>query len=366
MIATIKRILLILLLISSSVYAEEEILLEQPTLLEADVAKEVVKNDFPSNLFEEQLTHTFENGPFEKLHFWGAIQNNMNSNIPADGDVDNLFNTNASVFIDGKLKGGKEDFRLMFNASPPAHKPFFQQITQDLYIETHRIPHHKVLIGNSRPGIGIEGTQSPYTLPFVNRSQISRNFANMRKFGIKVRGDYKLVDYDIGGYSSDTFFREFFPGAEFDGWVNLKPLGKTNGRYGKLITGGGISSGTKNSTDYFLTEAYVGYEYKNLWMHTEYANANGSNGGDGLTNKRRQGWYVAIGYHLTKKLETVIRYDEFDPDRKIRSNNKREYTAGINYYIKGQALKLVLDYVFCQNQASTNSHKIIIGTQLAL
>ena len=101
-------------------------------------------------------------------------------------------------------------------------------------------------------------------------------------------------------------------------------------------------------------------------MRAEYANADGSNGGDGLTNKKRQGWYVTLGYRITKKLEAILRYDEFDPDKKISNNNKREYTAGINYYIKGQALKLILNYVYCQNSSAPDSHRIIIGSQIAL
>ncbi len=394
-----KKILLILLifLTSSSAFAEEEVLLEQTPLFETDaVVEENIENidspvhhhtkfydelsknaqnvynlqientNVPSCLLKEPLTHTFEKGPLESVHLWSVIQMNNSTNFN-DNDTDNNFRVGLiNALIDGKFKGGKEDFRIMLDPTPTHDRGFFQQFIQDLYVETHRIPNHSVLIGNSRPGVGIEGAQSPYTLPFVSRSQISRNLANVRKFGVRVRGNYSLVDYDFGGYSTDTYFREFFPGAEFDGWVNIKPLGKTDGRYGKLTTGGGIVSGKKHSTDYFVAGAYIGYEYKKLWMRTEYASSDGSNGGDGLTNKKRQGWYVTLGYHITKKLEAILRYDEFDPDKKISNNNKREYTAGINYYVKGQALKLILNYVFCQNQASPDSHRIIVGTQIAL
>ncbi|MBQ3819343.1 hypothetical protein II810_02740, partial [bacterium] len=64
--------------------------------------------------------------------------------------------------------------------------------------------------------------------------------------------------------------------------------------------------------------------------------------------------------------EAVVRYDDFNPDENINDNNTREYSAGINYYIKGQALKLILNYVFCQNQAGRDSHRILFGTQIAI
>lgn len=328
---------------------------------------QIENTDSPSALFKDQLTKQFDKGPIESFHTWGVIQANSDTAIPESGDGNTRFNVGLiNVLFDAKTRDGKDDFRLMLDMTHQHNRPFMQQFVQDAYYETHRIPHHSILIGNSRPGVGYEGAQSPYTLPFINRSQISRNLANVRKVGIRVRSNYSLVDYDFGGYSSDTFFSEFMPGVEFDGWVNVKPLARTDGRYGKLTTGAGIVAGNRHSTDYFVGGAYIGYTYKKFWTRMEYAVSDGSNGGSGLTDKKRQGWYVTLGYHLTKKLEVLARYDEFDPDRTISGNNQREYTAGINYYIKGQALKLILNYIFCQNEAKADSHRILIGTQLAL
>ena len=66
------------------------------------------------------------------------------------------------------------------------------------------------MVGNTRPPVGYEGGASPYVLPFIARSQISRNFGTVRKLGAKVAGTYSLMDYDFGVYSSDTYFQEFF------------------------------------------------------------------------------------------------------------------------------------------------------------
>ncbi len=328
---------------------------------------QIENTNSPSALFAEPLTKHFENGPLESLHTWGVVQGNFDTMMQEGENGYTKYNPAlVNVLFDGKFKGGKEDFRLMLDPSHQHNRPFLQQFVQDAYIESTRIPHHTILFGNSRTGTGYEGAQSPYTLPFINRSQISRNFANIRKVGLRVKGDYSLVDYDLGAYSSDTFFTEFMPGAEFDAWMNLKPLAKTNEKYGKLTTGGGIVTGSRNSVDYFTGGAYVGYEYKKFWTRMEYALSNGSNGATGLSSKHREGWYVTIGYHITKKLELLARYDEFDNDKRISNNNTREYTAGINYYIKGQALKLILNYIFCQNDAKPNSHRILAGFQIAI
>ena len=328
---------------------------------------QIERTDVPSQLLKKQLTMTFDKGPLESFHTWVALQGNITTQMSENADTDTKFNMALiNIIFDGKFRGGKEGFRLMLDPTPTHAHGFFQQLVQDAYFETNRIPHHNILIGNSRPGVGYEGAQSPYTLPFVARSQISRNLANVRKFGLRVRGDYSLVDYDFGGYSSDTFFQEFFPGLEFDGWVNIKPLGKTDGKWGKIVAGGGIVAGRRHSIDYFMTGAALSYEYKKFWARAEYANSDGSNGGSGPTNKGAEGFYATLGYHLTKKIELLARYDQFNPDKTKRDNNQREYSAGVNYYLKGQALKLIFNYVYCQNDAKSDSHKLIVGTQIVL
>ena len=64
--------------------------------------------------------------------------------------------------------------------------------------------------------------------------------------------------------------------------------------------------------------------------------------------------------------EYYYHYDEFDPDKSVGHNNRKEYTTGINYYIKGQALKLVLNYIYCHNKGLSNSHRFMVGAQIAI
>ncbi len=328
---------------------------------------EIERTDVPSALLKDKLTFERTEGPVENIHIWTAVQSNFLTDI-SEHDTGSKFDIGLiNILIDGKFKGGQENFRIMLDpAHRSTHTPFMQTFFQDLYIESRRIPHTRVLIGNSRPGVGIEGAQSPYTLSFINRSQIARNLANQRKFGVRVRGDYSLMDYDAGVYSSSTNFSSFFPGHEVDAWVNVKPLGKTDGKYGKLVTGAGIQSGEKHGTSYYMTGAYAGYEYKKFWTKFEYARANGSNGGSGLTNKHAQGLFITAAYKLTKKTEILARYDDFDPDRNTAGNNRKEITFGTNYYLKGQALKLIFNYVFCKNDCLDDSHRLMVGTQVLL
>ena len=327
---------------------------------------EVEQIDKPTFLFKDILTKKFESdSAWESLHLWGAYGAHTNFNFSEHSyeNADYAFDV-INAGLDGKLKNNNGDFRIMLNVSPLSNRNFAQNLFADMYVATNKVPHHRFWLGNTRPPVGMEGGYSPYVLPFITRSQISRNFGTVRKLGARVSGDYSLIDYDLGIYSSDTYFQEFFPGTEFVGWVNFKPLGKTDGRYGKLKIGGGLQSGDRNC-DYTVTGAYLGYEYKKWLLNFEWADANGYNGPIGYSvDKHASGFYSTLAYKFTPKLQGLIRYDQFDPNKDIVNDKRKEYVAGLNYFIKGQALRLMLNYVFCQNEGLKDSHRVMLGTQI--
>jgi len=328
---------------------------------------DVDRYDYPEYLFREPLTyHCRPESKMESLHVWGAINGYGNFNISDSGNFNSEYKSNAlNIGFDGFLKDNNGDFRLMFGFPINSQRNYMQSLFADAFVATNKIPHHRIQIGHFRPQIGMEGGNSSYTLPFLNRSQISRNFGYARRIGGRVKGNYSFIDYDLGLYSSDTFFEEFFPGAEFVGWINFKPLAKVEDKYGKLKIGAGIDGGHR-SDNFFVTGAYIGYEYKRFSLDLEWANANGYNGYYTHTRKHANGFYATLGYMLTKKLQILARYDQFDPDKTISNNNKREYSVGLNYFIKGQALRLIINYVFCQNDNAKDSHRIMLGAQILI
>ena len=330
---------------------------------------EIEHIDRPSYLFENILTKEYGgNSLIEKTHVWGAFNGYWDYKINESSDNDSLFGFNAlNLGIDGDFKNNSADFRIMMGIIPQSHRNMTKNMFSDVYIGTNKIPHHRVMFGHIRPKVGMEGGNSAYTLPFLYRSQIARTYGQARRVGARIIGDYSLIDYEFGGYDSDTYFNNFFSGAEFVGWVNFKPLGLTDGKYGSLKIGGGIDTGQRVD-GFCVTGAYIGYDYKNFFANFEWANADGSNGGtSGYQNLNRStGFYTTVGYRITPKLQIVARYDEFDPDKRIKHNNSREYSLGLNYFIKGQALRLILNYMFCQNDSAKDSHRIMLGTQILL
>lgn len=338
--------------------------IDEDTLLGKLIARDIIRTDVPSYLLRDELTFHPKKGPVSKVQFFGAY-NGYISNDWQPGDYDTGYDFGfIQVGAIGKIRGTNTDFKITLNPRKSAERNYMQNFVADAYLINSSIPHHKIVIGYSRNQVGKEGGSSSYILPFIMRSQISRNFGSTRALGVRLIGNYDLIDYNFAFNSSDRFFREWFAGPEFTGWVDLKPLGKTDGRYGRLIIGGGLNAG-HNHTTYTVGSLYLGYKYKKFWSSFEFAAADGYNGSY-VVDKKASGFYGTIGYKIHPRLQIIGRYDQFDPNRDVSGDTRREYTAGINWFIKGQALRLILNYIFCQNHDMEDSHRFLIGTQILL
>ena len=332
--------------------------------------KGIIEKEYDLNssagMFKEQLTAQFHKGILKNTTLHAHMIHTLGETI-SDDDSDLNYDTSLlNVGLSGKFKSDKEKYTLLFDLSPDMFEDFSHRFLLDAHIETTRIKNNTILFGSSRPQVGYEGGNSAKTIPFLTRSQTARNFSNARKTGVKVDGKYKWVDYEVGGFSSDVRYHEFFPGVEGNLWVDFKPLANIEEKYGKLYVGGGISHGERNSTDFSIASSAIRYNKEKFWARAEYQHADGSNGGSGLTDRKGYGYNLTLAYRLTKKLELLARFDDFDKDKSIKNNNSKEYTAGINWYILGQTARIMLNYIFCENESKQDSHRILLGTQLIL
>ncbi|SDR89144.1 porin [Opitutus sp. GAS368] len=67
-----------------------------------------------------------------------------------------------------------------------------------------------------------------------------------------------------------------------------------------------------------------------------------------------QGWQVTAAYFVIPgRLQAVIRGEEFDPNTSVGGNTVRSYTLGLNYFVKGDDIKLAVDYLHGQVPGST-------------
>lgn len=325
-------------------------------------------------LLEDTMKMTFERGPIESLSPWVDYNGCFQNIWSGDNYQNTLYGINfQDVGINGKFRtkddpasGKKTVFRIMYNTGKEiVGNTYLQSFMADNYIMRYWTKDDQVLVGYARTSVGLEGAESPFTIPFFARSQISRTYGNVRALGIKAQGNHKLYDYSVGMFSSGRFFRDFFPGEEFVLLASVKPLGLTDGKYGKLTLGGSIDGGNAESR-FFVAGTHLNYEYKRLKATFEYASANGSNGSTGFTSADSEGFYGTLAYRITPRLQAVVRYDQFDPNKTKANDRRTEYTAGLNYYVKGQALKLMLNYVYYTLENGTYGSRIMAGTQIIL
>ena len=340
--------------------------LDHDTLFGKVVHSKIRRTDVPSYLYKDDLTFNFESGPISRIQTYGGYRGSMNflwkDNTYTTTEYDNL---TTQIGAYGQFRNPNYRFKVAINPIPTSSGNYWDKFISDAYIVNTQIPNHQIVAGYSRVQTGIEGGTSTYILPFVARSQIAKNFGSARALAVKLIGNYQYIDYNFSVGSAGRYLTKEIPGAEFNSWVNVKPFGNKSKKYGKLTLGGGFNGG-HNGIDYSVLSGYVGYHHKKLWSNFEVAIADGYNGSKGPSANKACGYAATVGWKFNPHWQLIGRVDQFDPNRDVSNNLQREYTIGLNWFIRGQALKVILNYVFCNNQNRQDSHKLILATQILL
>ena len=338
---------------------------DEDTLFGKVLHSKIRRTDVPSYLFKDDLTFKFEKGPISRIQAYGGYRGAINSLWLSNNYTTEYDNLTNQIGMYGQFRNPNYKFKLAANPIPKSGTNYLDRFISDAYIVNTSIPHHQIVAGYSRVQTGIEGGTSTYILPFVARSQIAKNFGSARSLAVKVIGNYEYVDYNISVGSAGRYITSGMPGAEFNSWVNIKPFGHKSKKLGKLTLGGGFNGG-HNRIDYSILSGYIGYHHKKLWANFEAAVADGYNGSRGISSNKACGYAATVGWKFNPHWQLIARVDQFDPNRDISNNLQREYTIGLNWFIRGQALKVILNYVFCNNQNRADSHKLILATQIMI
>ena len=318
-------------------------------------------------LLADTMKMTFDKGPIDNIVPWVDYNGYFSNVWSGDTYKNTLYGINfADVGFNINMRDNKTYARVMFSPVKSVEgKTYFQSFFADNYV-THKITkNNTILIGNTWIPIGIEGKESPLVWQFFNRSQTSLNYSSVRALGTKLIGNYKYADYNLGFYSSGRGFVDWFPGPEVAGQIEFKPLANVSEKYGKLTIATGFNAGNAQS-HYAVATGAINYEYKRLRAITEFGMADGSNGALGYSGNKSKGINGTLAYRVTPRLQALVRYDHFDPNTDIANNIRTEYTAGINYFVKGQALKLMLNYTLYSIENGTYGNRILVGTQIVL
>ncbi|MCD7780841.1 MAG: hypothetical protein LUH05_09250, partial [Candidatus Gastranaerophilales bacterium] len=369
-----KLLLLILtaMLTSVSCLAIEEVNLDLP--------QKNINLDYFSNIYYGEIDKNEEVSPVLKLFSENGLEfenskiNSVKMYFLYDGTLN--FNANAhhsshasykftsvEPMIKVRFNENKSEFMFDYNLTRrlEGYSNGFTERISMLYLSHKLNDNQTFIIGQADrlPG-SYDGSRRIMQQDMILKSQLGRTLGNARAAGIRDKGKYKYIDYDIGLYDSTRYMKDFGNGLDFAGYVMLKPFADVNEMAGNFKIGSGYNIG-HNNISYNMYSIFAGYDYKRLHIHSEYENADGYNAVEESKN-RADGFYTTLIYDVTPKLSLIGRYDYFIANRDYKGSYCQEYSAGLTYNAF-KNLKLMLNYVNKNYSNKPDSNMILFATR---
>jgi hypothetical protein len=204
--------------------------------------------------------------------------------------------------------------------------------------------------GQQKVPIGYEGSLSASALPFVERSLLSQlrdplraAYETGRDTGVQLRGAAGKFDYRLGVFNGFGDRQNTLAFSDAKAVIGRLAYNVTSDwQVGASAARGdtGINAAAVRA-DRHLWNAFTAYKHGKFSFQGEYTKGDYSDPTGALQNIR--GYYGNVGYFLAPKLEGVARADFFNYENLDAAI--KQYTLGLNYYLKGNNAKLQLNWV---------------------
>ena len=258
----------------------------------------------------------------------------------------------------------------------------------DIFVNWHAIPEANIKIGQWKAPFGLEQLTPDTKLFFPERSLPTGAITPDRQIGVQIWGkpltniwpqQKDLITYYAGIFNGNgrNFNNNDNNNFMYVGRLELQPFkGKLLGQDVSLRLGGDILNsrddagtvisstanlkvnadgslsaftlpGADERTAWSLDASFnlgpldiIGeYFSEDVWGRTVAGLT------PGFHDFSPHGWYVQGSYFIIpKKLQAAVRYEELEPAQVV-SDNIHSVTGGLNYYIYGDSIKLMADYV---------------------
>jgi len=346
---------------------------------------------------EKPPVYVLQRGPEIKLTLGGFIQANFE-----DGDVsafegrfgltalkDRFRLRRARINLTGEF-AEQFDFKVEgdFENGDGINSSRTAFSATDIFINWHQLPEAQIKIGQWKAPFGLEQITPDTTLFTIERSLPTGAITPERQIGIQLWGkpftnlwpDQKdLLTYYAGIFNGNGRNTTVNDNNNFMavGRLELMPFkGKIFGQDSSLKLGGDVlnsldDAGTnisqslnlKVNVDESLSPFVLpGADERTGWSADAWLNigpfdliaeylAEDVDGrtvagkAPGFSNFDPSGWYVQGSYFiLPKKLQGVVKWESLEPDQ-FDDDNIHSITAGLNYYIHGDSIKVMANYV---------------------
>src|SRR5213596_4171544 len=289
---------------------------------------------------------------------------------------------NFAENFDFKIEG---DFEQNDGTSPSNRVDFSGT---DIWVNWHQFPAAQIKVGQYKAPFGLEQLTPDTTLLIIERSNTTGAITPDRQIGVELWGKPFT---NIWPEQKDllTYYGGIFNGKGrninnndnnnfmYVGRLELMPFkGKIFGQTSSLKFGGDVlnsrdDKGTNisptgnllvNSDGSLSPFVLPGADERTAWSVDgwlklgpfdligeyleEYVDGRTVNGvPPGFADFTTNGYYITAGYFLIpKKLQAVVRWEDLNPGQR-GNDGIRSITGGLNYYIHGDELKLMVNYI---------------------
>ncbi len=240
----------------------------------------------------------------------------------------------------------------------------FTQKISKVFIAHDITENQRIILGQgNRVPSTYNGSRGTMDQEMVLRSQLGRTFGNAYSVGIRNKGNYKYLDYDIGLYDSTRYMKDFGHGMDFTSYLMFKPLADFKDKIGNINIGTGYGVGDYYNS-YSVYSFFLGYDKDKFHFKTEYADADGYNGVE-CSNDKANGFYTTISYDITPRFTIIGRYDYLNPNKDISHDCSQEFTAGFTYHMF-KNLKFMFNFVRAEHQNKSDSNMILFATRFII
>jgi len=346
---------------------------------------------------EKQPVYVLPRGPEIKLTLGGFIQVNFE-----DGDVsafegrfgltalkDRFRLRRARINLTGEF-AENFDFKIEgdFENSDGISSSRTAFSGTDIFVNWHQYPEAQIKVGQWKAPFGLEQTTPDTSLFTIERSLPTGAITPERQLGVQLWGkpftniwpeEKDLLTYYAGIFNGNGRNTTINDNNNFmaAGRIELLPFkGKIFGQDSSLKLGADVlnsrdDKGTNISqTLNLLVNAdgslspfvLPGADERTAWSADAWLNigpfdligeylAEDVDGrtvaghAPGFNNFDPSGYYIQGSYFIIpKKLQAVVKWEALDPDQ-VNSDNIHSITAGLNYYIHGDSIKLMANYI---------------------
>jgi phosphate-selective porin OprO/OprP len=345
----------------------------------------------PALVHAEETPGTVTPGGHEPtLTIGGLLQVQFDAGDKGDSrfanDFDRFYLRRARLNASGRFLEDF-DFRLEFDlAGSLSNTSALRAQMTDGYITWTRYPAANVRVGQFKTPFGFEQLYPDPKLITIERSLVNDRLTLNRQLGAQVGGDLldKRLGYALGAFNGNGVNNNFNDNNAFVtvGRLTVVPVRGDAATWsvganafsskdtGLALSDLGLdSTPTTPDKDGLFTGKRRGFgvdsqlqagpfELWGEWLRGHFE----PDSKIPLASFNANGWYgQASLFVVPKRFQIVVKYETFDPNDQKNADDTKTATLGANYYIKGNELKLMVNYLRSDIPTSPDKQNKVIA-----